>query len=291
MEIENLKISDDINKRMVMTSLNLTDATSLRQHVHAIISDLTHSANHEERSVHRERIYSLGKQVAPALIPYLNDENDFLRWDVISFLGEFAHPDTLESAVNFALSEKEVHARWRSFWAVTRYDKNIIKEKLLKTLESNQDDKRWNAALILNMLNCEEALPEILHGLQSESNWVRWEALSALKSYGREGTEDAVGVFISEEYSRDLRQEAVLALGKIGTQKAIRFLAEALNDSSHHVRWRASFSLGITGHMDALPILENRLNTENHPEVITQLKEDIHALKQMKNGNSKLPPP
>lgn len=273
-----------------MTSLHLTDSATLRQQVNTIISDLRKSGNHEERSKHREQIYSLGKQVAPALLPYLNDKDDFLRWDIISFLGEFAHPDTLEAAVNFALSEKEVHARWRSFWAVTRYNKNKITALLLEALKSNQDDKQWNAALILNMLNREEALPYILKGLQSESNWVRWEALSALKSYGREGTEDAVGSFISEEYARDLRQEAVLALGKIGTPKAIQYLAKAINDSSHHVRWRASFSLGITGHPDAIPLLENRLTNENHPEVITQLKEDIHELKRMKNGNSKLPP-
>lgn len=275
---------------MSLSRLNLTNSASLQQQVNAILSDLRKSGNHKERSTHRERIYSLGKQAAPALIPYLNDPDDFLRWDVISFLGEFAHPDTLDAAVNFALSEKEVHARWRSFWAVTRYEKNRITEILLKALKSNQVDKRWNAALILNMLNREEALPEILKGLQSENNWVKWEALSALKSYGRKGTEDAVGAFISEKHPRDLRQEAVLALGRISTPNAIQYLAKALNDSSHHVRWRASFSLGITGHPDALPLLENRLNTENHPEVITQLKEDIHELKRMKNGNSKLPP-
>lgn len=272
-----------------MASPHLTCSSSLRRQVYAIISDLRNSNGHNERAKHRERIYSLGEQAAPALVPYLNDEDDFLRWDVISFLGEFAHPDTLDEAVNFALSEKEVHARWRSFWAVTRYDKKKITALLLKALKSNQDDKRWNAALILNMLNREEALPEILKGLQSESNWVIWEALSALKSYGREGTEDAVGTFISEKYPRDLRQEAVLALGKIGTSKAIQFLAKALKDSSHHVRWRASFSLGITRHTDALPLLENRLNTENHPEVTKQLREDIYELKRMKNGNSKLP--
>jgi HEAT repeat protein len=271
-----------------MASPQSTHTASLQQQVNAIISDLKNSDGHNERTKHRERIYSLGAQTAPFLIRFLKDENDFLRWDVISFLGEFAHPDTLEDAVNFALSEKEVHARWRSFWAVTRYDKTKVTTLLLQALKSNKKDKRWNAALILNMLNRKEALPEILEGLKSESNWVIWEALSALKSYGMEGTEDAVGKFISEEYPRDLRQEAALALGKIGTLKAVNFLAKALNDSSHHVRWRASFSLGLTHHpYDALLILKNRLKTEHHQEVQEQLKKDIQELKLKKNGSQK----
>lgn len=262
-------------------------STSLQKEVNSIILDLKKSNDHNERSKHRERIYSLGNQAAPALIPYLSDKDDFLRWDVISFLGEFAHRDTLDAAINFALSEKEVHARWRSFWAVTRYDKKKITGLLLEALKSNEEDRRWNAALILNMLNREEALPEILNGLKSESNWVKWEALSALKSYGKEGTEDAVGAYIKNEHPRDLRQEAVLALGKIGTPKAIKFLAKALNDPSHHVRWRASFSLGITESINALPLLEKKIKTEDHPEVIEQLKKDIHELKNRKNGYTK----
>ncbi len=248
-----------------------------------IIANLKQARNHEERSSVREQVYELGSACAPGLIPHLNDKDDFVRWDVVSFLGEFAHADTLDAVVQFAISEREVHARWRSFWAVTRFDREKVTNKLLHALKSRNNSKRWNAALMLNMINHKAALPEIRKGLKADSEWIVWEALSALKAYGLPGTEEDIKPFIKKTNPRDIRQEAVLALGRIGTPKALTILKRAFKDPSHHVRWRVAFSMSMISHPDVLKTLEKQISIEQHQEVIRQLQEDISTIRKQHN--------
>jgi len=113
-------------------------AHSLRDKVSRLMNSLEKAKGHDARSKLRKKIYALGPKAAPLLIPYLKSEDDFLRWELVSFLGDFAEPTTMKALINFAINEDEVHARWRSFWAVTRFDKVKSRSILLRQLHSKK---------------------------------------------------------------------------------------------------------------------------------------------------------
>lgn len=187
-------------------------------------------------------------------------------------------PETLERVVEFALTEDEVHARWRSFWAVTRFPSTRTVPLLLDALESEHAPRRWRAALILSMLRRDEAGSELLSGLESPERWIQWEALSALKSLRLQGAERQIAAFLHPEKPRELRQEAVLALGAIGSTAGRRYVEAALGDSEPEVRWRASMSLARSGDPHWIPRLKEQLEREEDPAVREQITIDIAHL-------------
>ena len=69
--------------------------------------------------------------------------------------------------MRFALNEDEVHARWRSFWAVSRFAPRTTVPLLAKALRARNRTHRWRAALMLSMLDRPEAGPVLVAGLRS----------------------------------------------------------------------------------------------------------------------------
>src|SRR5690242_7061897 len=87
-----------------------------------LVQALTAARGHDARTPIRDRLRALGAQSIPALLDALRHDDSFTRWEAVSLLGELAIPETAECVVAFALGEDEVHARWRSFWAASRFD-------------------------------------------------------------------------------------------------------------------------------------------------------------------------
>jgi HEAT repeat protein len=243
-----------------------------------LIGQLTAASGHDARKPLRQAIETLGPGIAPALARHLDHPDCFTRWEVVSLLGQFAQPETLETVVDFALGEHEVHARWRSFWAVSRFDRDHTVPLLLEALKSRNRMRRWRAALMLSMLRRPEAVPVLLNGLDSDDDWIRWEALSALKSLAPAGIEDRVEAFLNTNTPISLRQEAALALGAIGSKRACRALKRALRDPEPQVRWRASMGLARGRDPAWLPTLRTVLKQETDDTVVLQLRQDIANL-------------
>jgi len=246
-----------------------------------LVNELTLASGHDERKPLRQAIEGLGCEIAPELAKHLGHPNCFTRWEIVSLLGEFAHPDTLSTVVEFALSENEVHARWRSFWAVSRYSRTSTVPLLLRNLSSRDEDRRWRAALVLSMLGRAEAVPVLLTGLDSLDGWIQWEALSAIKSLAPANVEERVIDFLADDKALALRQEATLALAAIGSERACRALESALEDSEPQVRWRASMGLSRTRDPGRLPLLRKALAIENDTNVIEQFRQDIANLEKV----------
>ncbi len=243
-----------------------------------LILRLTAASGHDARKPLRQAIEALGPTIAPALARHLDHPDCFTRWEVVSLLGQFARPETLETVVEFALGEDEVHARWRSFWAVSRFDRNRTVPLLLKALKSRNRTRRWRAALMLSMLRRAEAVPVLLKGLDSDDDWIRWEALSALKSLAPAGVEERIEAFLKRNTPIALRQEAALALGALGSKRACKALKRALRDPEPQVRWRASMGLARGRDPAWLPALRRALKKETDDTVVLQLRQDIANL-------------
>ncbi len=245
-----------------------------------LIDDLTRARGHAARKPLRRRIAEIGADVGPALSVHLDHPDCFTRWEVVNLLGELVHPATLAPVVEFALSEDEVHARWRSFWAVSRFDRAESVPLLLEALAQSHPTRRWRAALMLSVLRRSEAVPTLLEGLDSDDPWIQWEALSALKSLRPEGIEGRVKPFLARHRPRAIRQEAVLALGALGSAEAVKLLARAIRDSDPQIRWRASMGLARSGGRRRLSILYKALAREQDEGVLAQLRLDIARLEK-----------
>ena len=257
---------------------------TLSSRISDLVASLTAADTCRARVRVRTKLEKLGPEAAPYLLAHLEHQDCMTRWEVVNLLGEFAALPTLERLVAFALSEDEVHARWRSFWAVSCFDRRATMPLLLKALGGRNRTWRWRAALMLSMLDCPEAGPVLLQGLRSRDSWIQWEALNAIRSLRVTGAEEAVGRFVDPNHRRDHRQEAVLALGAIGSARALARVRKALQDSDPDIRWRASMALAGSGDQRWCDDLRRQLESETDPEVVSQLKGDIRYLETVRDG-------
>ena len=248
------------------------------QCVAALIGALSDAQGHDARKPIREMLTRIAARRPDALAEHLTHANCFTRWEVVNVLGELAAPSTLERTVAFALNEDEVHARWRSFWAVSRFERARTVPLLLEALNGGDPTHRWRAALMLSMLNREEAGPALVEGLDHPERWVQWEALSAIKSLGVAGAERRVAAFLAEGQAIELRQEATLALGGIGTEEARDHLFEALDDASPQVRWRAVMALGRYGGAEVERQLRMQSTCDSDPFVRQFIVEELSRI-------------
>jgi len=245
------------------------------QSIASLVDALTDAQGHDARKPIRELLGRIAARQPNALADHLTHANCFTRWEVVNVLGELAAPSTLERTVAFALSEDEVHARWRSFWAVSRFDRARTVPLLLEALNGRDPTRRWRAALMLSMLNRVEAGPVLVEGLDHSERWIQWEALSAIKSLGVAGAESRVAAFLAEDQAIELRQEATLALGGIGTEDAKNHLFRALDDPSSQVRWRAVMALARYGGPEVERQLQMQSTCDSDPFVRQFIVEEL----------------
>jgi HEAT repeat protein len=240
-----------------------------------LVADLTAAKGNDARRPIRKALKQACAERSEELADHLEHEDCFTRWEVVNLLGELRDPRAAERVVQFALAENEVHARWRSFWAVTRFDRATVMPLLIAALRARKEPESWRAALVLSMLGYREAVPALIEGLDTDDSWIQWEALSALKSLRSPDAVDAILPFMKSGRLRSLRQEATLALGAIGGTVARAELERALRDTDPEIRWRASSGLARIGDARSIPALRNQLRTETHDATVRQLGTDL----------------
>ena len=98
--------------------------------------------------------------------------------------------------------------------------------------------------------------------LNHEDSYVRREAVKALSRIGSDKAVDALITALNHEDS-DVRWKAAAALGQIGSDKAIDALISALNHEDSRVRAKAAWALGQIGSDTAIDALISALNHED----------------------------
>jgi HEAT repeat protein len=243
-----------------------------------LIEALTRASGHEARQPIRAQISRLGRKASAGLVRALGHPNAFTRWEAVSLLGETADPAARERVIAFALGEDEVHARWRAFWAVSRYDSDRVRNRLLRVLHGRDKTRQWRAALMLSMLGAAEAGPVLLRGLQAHDEWIQWEALGAVKALRLPGAERAVAKLAAPTRSLAIRQEATLALGAIGSAAAVKSVISLLADKEPEVRWRAALALcddRSAASAASAAALRRRLRAETDKAVRQQIQQSL----------------
>lgn len=241
-----------------------------------LFRDLNVAVGHEARAPIRGELESLGFLATQALLDGLTSASELTRWEAVNLLGVIAPPDAADAVFSFALEEEDVHARWRAFWAVTCFDRASISRRIRTALKSKSPKRKWRAALIASMLGVKEASLILVAGLAEADPWIRWEALTGIKALGAEEAEGAVGELLAETSRPELRHEATLTLGCIGTPSAFKRLGTLLHDEDPGVRWRAAMSLGRWG-PEAQTLLAARARKENDPNVKRQLESELKS--------------
>lgn len=244
----------------------------------SLVAMLTEARGHEARKPLRAALLDAARGESSRLAQHLDHEDCLTRWEIVNLLGELRDPKVGPRVVRFALEEDEVHARWRAFWAVSRFDRGITVPLLLQALEGEEPVASWRAALMLTLVRHPAAVPVLVSGLASEDEWVRWEALSGIKAMAPVTALPSVLPFLETHHARSLRQEAVLAVGSIGTPAGREALERSLEDSDPEIRWRASMGLGRIGDIRSVGPLRARLRKERHPNTRRQLTADLNRL-------------
>jgi len=128
-------------------------------------------------------------------------------------------------------------------------------EAVALLLQNKNSDIRVNAAITLSEINNDEALEILIAALQVENHYSDYlwnEAVDLLEKINNKRTVDFLVTILSSN-SDSLKRLAAEALGRIGSEKAVNALLQALQDSD--VRYKAVEALGKIGSDKAVDAL------------------------------------
>ena len=232
------------------------------------------------REAARESLKRYGSSILPDLIALTRSVDPTLRWTAVDSLGTLGDPRATSSVLERALTDTDVHARWRSIWALRRLDGGECVPVLLDALVTGNGPVAWNAAVVLSVYSRTEAIDTLIRGLEDEDAFMRWEAASGLGSIRDERAVPALAAALHKD-DVDLRKEVALSLGKTGGRRAAIALVDALEqDKSPEVRWRAAMAMGWTNDRRNMEALRRVLGKEKNPHVRKEIREAIRALKE-----------
>jgi len=254
-----------------------TSSLKGEEEIKALVRNLS-STDYETRKAASDTLIARGAAAVPALIEACYSSDSNLRWEVVNVLGYIGDERSLDALTKCALEDDDVHARWRSIWAISSLDQDEVAKKLLEGLHNSDQHIVWNAAVALATMGRKEALPVLYEGLRSKEEWVQWEAVNAFGSVHDEKTVPALLNFLNTA-SDDVAKEAILTLGRIRDKSALPAIIKALEHPNPEIRWRAVMALGMIGDKTALSALNKRLRSEKDKTV----RESIFtALKELK---------
>jgi HEAT repeat protein len=143
------------------------------------------------------------------------------------------------------LSHPDAEVRWWAVRALTEVNDERVTELLVQALADPDKGVRWCAGLALRSHPSPEAILALIGMLADTDALARRLAGDALVAIGEPAVLPLEDLMHQEDHL--VRLEAVRALAKIGDQRAIPVLFEALDDSSALVEYWASEGLEKMG--------------------------------------------
>lgn len=143
------------------------------------------------------------------------------------------------------LLNPDADVRWWAVRALAEIQDDRVSELLVKALSDPDQGVRWCAGLALRKHPSEEAAPVLLKMLSDESALTRRLVGDALVAIGKPVVPRLLEA--AEHGEHTVRLEAIRALAKIGDERAIPILFEALDDSSALVEYWADEGLENMG--------------------------------------------
>jgi HEAT repeat protein len=143
------------------------------------------------------------------------------------------------------MSNPEAEVRWWAVRGLAEVQDERVPMLLVRALSDNDKGVRWCAGLALRQHPSEEAAPALVNLLSDEEALIRRLAGDALVAIGKPVVPQLLETMLKGEHLA--RLEAVRALAKIGDERTIPALFEALDDSSALVEYWANEGLEKMG--------------------------------------------
>jgi len=188
-----------------------------------------------------ELLGELGEPAVEPLIPFLKNEQDYIRWNAATALGNTKSKEAVEPLIEVLHDE---HQTVRNH-AAASLGKTGDKRALQPLIEAFWDTERNispAAAEALGNMGDQQAVPILIRGFDEMENcpyvqvgWALWKL----------GSDRAVDAFIAglNDEKWWIQGASAEALGKIKSEKGIEPLIEALKNEKENVRRAAALAL------------------------------------------------
>jgi HEAT repeat protein len=143
---------------------------------------------------------------------------------------------------------------------------------LLHAIRDEAPRVREAAAHSLANMHDPAALPVLRDMLSDRSQWVRTFAVRALGDQDCREALDVISRLATEDPAIPVRIAAIEALGRIGGQEKVGFLAEKARDEDQNVARAALLALGSIGGPDSLAIILSAIKTPDQATRVDAVK-------------------
>lgn len=195
------------------------------------------------RHVLNDILVRMGKDIIPELLERLHDGRWYMVRNTVRILGEIGEDGTVEDALKPTLTHTDPRVRKETVRALSMIRGKEAPVLLRNALSDEDGGVAELAAVSLGLLRDEGALQDLMELVdRNVENSVKKEALKAL---GRIGSKKAVSFLIKVierkgwlvgKKDDELKVMCAAALAEIGTPEAIRALEEGLGSSREAVR-------------------------------------------------------
>jgi HEAT repeat protein len=258
----------------------------------------------DDIGVRREAIialgYEKGDEIYFILVQLLNDSNNSIRHAAVISLGRYGNPDAIEELVKpKILHSPVVNIRWAAVGAIGRLGDISVIDHFLKVVEDpewivrnqavtelkekiqeiiQRKESRY-ARILIRLLTLdqeeivelaveglvelgEQSVDLLLDALNSTSYLVRKNAVRAL---GRIRSKRAVIPVIAllKDPNWRVRRRSAEALGEIKDKRSIEPLVQSIRDSCESVQQKVTRSLVGFGKLSTIPLLNNLIHEKD----------------------------
>ena len=174
-------------------------------------------------------------QALPSISPFLSSKNKDLRREsviTLRYLNQLTH----FSPANLLSKDSDIEVRKETMLTLGNFREECIVELLCDSLQNDESwEVRRNAAIALE-IHSDPASSQPLSCAISDQHWqVRKFSLRAFSKVLSEKYLKDIIPLLCDEYS-DVRKEAAIALGLLGSKHAIAPLKQSLDDADIEVR-------------------------------------------------------
>ena len=227
---------------------------------------------HEVQAVQNEVIGALLTNGNETTTGFLLDalktaDDEWTRWVIVYMLGVILN----SSALDTILAELESPSYVIRKEVVTRLggfkDRKTV-DTLIAILENREEPVSIRAAAVasLNSLRDERSAPALRQALNDQNSAIRQQAIAALGSIKDAKSVAKLSEMVENQLETDaIRAAAVTALGNIGDKSSEELLLRALNNRIGNIRNNAILALGKLESTTAVPLLISILEDKRIP--------------------------
>jgi HEAT repeat protein len=199
----------------------------------------------------------VGPAATPVLLPFLHDENAWVRARTASALGRIHDARALPQLTQ-ALMDSSSEVRFRAATALGGIRDGAAAPSLKAALNDEDDDVRAAAVEALGKLRDQSVLEELMQLLREDGPTVRKAAAGALGEIGNPGAAPAL---IEALHDKNILKDVIQALGVLGDASAVTELRRVLGalgeyaGEYQYTRFAAALALIRLRDYDSIPTI------------------------------------